>query len=65
MCTTSGVITNDDLEIVKSKRGIKLMLNESVLDDNKITELIKDCAKMEALRLTKIAGKKPIIEWYS
>lgn len=61
MCTESGAITDDDeILILKSKKGIKLVLNDSVLDDKKINELIKDCAKKEASRLTKIAGKRPI-----
>jgi hypothetical protein len=61
ICTDSGVVSDDDdIVLLKSKKGLKLVLNESVLDDKKINDLLRDCAKKEALRLTKIAGKKPI-----
>jgi hypothetical protein len=59
ICSTSNVKDEDSFEIRKSKKkGVELVLDDSVLSISDIESLLEDCAKKEAVRLTKQLKKR-------
>jgi len=59
LCVVSGLYSQDDFDIIKSKKhGFQLSLNDNVQSMDDITELLEKCAKREAVRLANKFGNK-------
>ena len=59
LCVVSGLYSQDDFDIIKSKKhGFQLSLNDNIQSMDDINELLEKCAKREAMRLANKFGNK-------
>lgn len=59
MCTSAGVFDDSsDVGVVRTKKNVKLVLDDKSLSDTEIRNLLKNCATKEANRLALLAKRE-------